>query len=321
MEWVWSYAGCPDVDECRLSLHDCHVSATCHNTPTSYYCECRRGYSGDGVHTCNRTSVQHTVYHAPDPAPLPVCVCLSVCVVAITTVCTDRAVARLCTSVCLSVSASLCQSVCLSLCLSLCLSVSMCSCLCTNVCLSVSASLCQSVCLFLSLCLSVCLCISMPVCLSFSVSMSLCLSVSASLCQSVCPSVRLYVCMSVCSCYHDCVHGSCSGPPLYQCVCDVGWTSADCSRDCGCHNHSTCQRGVGQCDECRNFTAGAACDRCLRGSYGSATDPAVGQSPLTLRSILSSSFYRAILCIRGTSHGPVSMSVSVCHKSMFYRNG
>jgi len=27
--------------------------------------------------------------------------------------------------------------------------------------------------------------------------------------------------------------------------------------------------------------------------------------------------YRAMLCIRGTSHGPVS----VCHKSVFYRNG
>ena len=36
-------------------------------------------------------------------------------------------------------------------------------------------------------------------------------------------------------------------------------------------------------------------------------------------------FYRAMLCIRGTSHGPVSVSVSVsvsvCHKSEFYYNG
>ena len=37
-----------------------------------------------------------------------------------------------------------------------------------------------------------------------------------------------------------------------------------------------------------------------------------------------SSFYGAMLCIRGTSHVPVSMSVcvcpsvSVCHKSVFY---
>jgi len=35
-----------------------------------------------------------------------------------------------------------------------------------------------------------------------------------------------------------------------------------------------------------------------------------------------SSFYRAMPCIRGTSHGPVSVclsvSVSVCHKPVFY---
>jgi len=31
-----------------------------------------------------------------------------------------------------------------------------------------------------------------------------------------------------------------------------------------------------------------------------------------------SRFYRAMLCIRGTSHGPVSVCVSVCHKSQFY---
>ena len=33
-------------------------------------------------------------------------------------------------------------------------------------------------------------------------------------------------------------------------------------------------------------------------------------------------FYRAMLCIRGTSHGPVSVSLSVCvcvcHKPVFY---
>ena len=29
-------------------------------------------------------------------------------------------------------------------------------------------------------------------------------------------------------------------------------------------------------------------------------------------------FYRAMLCMRGTSHGLVSVSVSVCHKSVFY---
>jgi len=29
-------------------------------------------------------------------------------------------------------------------------------------------------------------------------------------------------------------------------------------------------------------------------------------------------FYRAMLCIRGTSHGPVSIRLSVRHKSVFY---
>ena len=38
--------------------------------------------------------------------------------------------------------------------------------------------------------------------------------------------------------------------------------------------------------------------------------------------ILEQCFYRAMLCIRGTSHGPVSVCLSVCpsvcHKSVFY---
>jgi len=44
---------------------------------------------------------------------------------------------------------------------------------------------------------------------------------------------------------------------------------------------------------------------------------------------MQSRFYRAMLCIRGTSHGPVSVCLSVCpsvrlsvrHKSVFYKNG
>ena len=57
-----------------------------------------------------------------------------------------------------------------------------------------------------------------------------------------------------------------------------------------------------------------------------------GISSGTLRSVIEYRlpFYRAMLCIRGTSHGPVSLSVlclfvsvclSVCHKSEFYKNG
>jgi len=33
---------------------------------------------------------------------------------------------------------------------------------------------------------------------------------------------------------------------------------------------------------------------------------------------IDNNFYRAMLCIRGTSHGPVSVCVCVCHKSEFY---
>ena len=36
------------------------------------------------------------------------------------------------------------------------------------------------------------------------------------------------------------------------------------------------------------------------------------------REILTQRFYRAMLCIRGTGHGPVSVRPSVRHKSVFY---
>uniref|UniRef100_M3ZXA9 Multiple EGF-like-domains 8 n=1 Tax=Xiphophorus maculatus TaxID=8083 RepID=M3ZXA9_XIPMA len=52
---VWSYPTCPDVEECRLGLHNCHPFATCINTPTSYECHCERGYTGDGTLHCNQT--------------------------------------------------------------------------------------------------------------------------------------------------------------------------------------------------------------------------------------------------------------------------
>ena len=42
--------------------------------------------------------------------------------------------------------------------------------------------------------------------------------------------------------------------------------------------------------------------------------------PLTVScfSKIQIGLYRSMLCIRGTSHGPVSVSVCVCHKSEFY---
>ncbi|MFT7800605.1 multiple epidermal growth factor-like domains protein 8 [Arapaima gigas] len=54
-EAVWSYPSCPDVEECRLGLHNCHLFATCINTPKSFECHCERGYTGDGVLHCNQT--------------------------------------------------------------------------------------------------------------------------------------------------------------------------------------------------------------------------------------------------------------------------
>ncbi|XP_063697443.1 multiple epidermal growth factor-like domains protein 8 [Culicoides brevitarsis] len=73
------------------------------------------------------------------------------------------------------------------------------------------------------------------------------------------------------TCFEKCIHGTCSGAPDYVCNCKLGWTGIDCSVNCGCNNHSTCETGVGVCDECQNFTEGDFCERCRMGSYGNAT--------------------------------------------------
>lgn len=69
-------------------------------------------------------------------------------------------------------------------------------------------------------------------------------------------------------CYHNCVNGTCSGAPNYQCVCNLGWTGLDCGTDCGCNFHSTCQNGVGICDKCQDSTDGQFCEKCQFGYYG-----------------------------------------------------
>ncbi|CAH2066767.1 unnamed protein product, partial [Iphiclides podalirius] len=73
------------------------------------------------------------------------------------------------------------------------------------------------------------------------------------------------------TCYNNCIHGYCVGAPQYKCNCDLGWTGADCSINCGCHNHSTCKTGVGRCDECQDWTEGEFCESCKPGSHGNAT--------------------------------------------------
>ena len=74
-----------------------------------------------------------------------------------------------------------------------------------------------------------------------------------------------------CRCYYDCVHGLCSGPPEYQCLCSVGWTGEECNVNCGCNNHSYCEQGIGMCDLCVDYTTGQHCEMCAPGSYGNAT--------------------------------------------------
>ncbi|XP_038062576.1 multiple epidermal growth factor-like domains protein 8 [Patiria miniata] len=78
------------------------------------------------------------------------------------------------------------------------------------------------------------------------------------------------------TCYHECIHGRCSGAPDYTCICDVGWNGENCSTDCECNFHSTCETGIGICDECQHWTMGQFCELCRPGSYGNATDQSQG---------------------------------------------
>ncbi|RLV96987.1 hypothetical protein DV515_00012294 [Chloebia gouldiae] len=42
--------GDTDVDECVEGTDNCHIDAICQNTPKSYKCICKSGYTGDGKH-------------------------------------------------------------------------------------------------------------------------------------------------------------------------------------------------------------------------------------------------------------------------------
>lgn len=45
----------PDVDECVEGTDNCHIDAICQNTPRSYKCICKSGYTGDGKHCKGET--------------------------------------------------------------------------------------------------------------------------------------------------------------------------------------------------------------------------------------------------------------------------
>ncbi|KAL5010998.1 hypothetical protein ScPMuIL_013303 [Solemya velum] len=44
-------SGYEDIDECSKDIHHCDTNAVCLNTPGSYTCTCKTGYTGNG-NTC-----------------------------------------------------------------------------------------------------------------------------------------------------------------------------------------------------------------------------------------------------------------------------
>ena len=42
-----------DFNECQSNTDNCNVSANCTNTPGSFFCTCKPGYTGDGVIRCD----------------------------------------------------------------------------------------------------------------------------------------------------------------------------------------------------------------------------------------------------------------------------
>ncbi len=46
---AFSHLFSPDIDECKLNKDNCDKNANCINTPGGFKCECKPGYSGNGV--------------------------------------------------------------------------------------------------------------------------------------------------------------------------------------------------------------------------------------------------------------------------------
>lgn len=72
--------------------------------------------------------------------------------------------------------------------------------------------------------------------------------------------LTILACLPAFRCYNECREGKCSGSPLFECECSLGWTSdpatlvlsgVECDVDCGCNFHSTCITAPGICDQCQ----------------------------------------------------------------------
>jgi hypothetical protein len=65
----------PDIDECKLDKDNCDKNAKCINTPGGFKCECKPGYSGNGV-KCEGVNCIKQCEWVADEAKGRLCVCV-----------------------------------------------------------------------------------------------------------------------------------------------------------------------------------------------------------------------------------------------------